>query len=355
MRKVDMSRPYPDNLLNGIDPTRFETRFPDNDDGILKAIRLFEHFGCLPKKSDFIEGKLIYKCCNCQENMTPVEDASGDIGHWILRCKHCEKKESMDQNTFFFDQNLTEWEALKLMVCFVSDFTSSLAEKACELEEIATMDCYIFFRKILGIYLSNLDLKIGGPGIIVEIVVNEHQITQTNKVKKSKNNVTKGWVVGGIERSKDGHKPKIFMAQIANCTTTVILNAIRHYVLPGSTVITNSKACYKQMTEGLAAIGIDHRMNKHSLLKSTNVDLKSPKINTNSANLLWGQFKSKLKDLQYETNCEWALEEFVSRYTFFIHNDYCDGANLATFLGIVAKVCPGPGKEAMKMLYPFAN
>ncbi len=111
-------------------------------------------------------------------------------------------------------------------------------------------------RKILKrvFYFFKLDIKIGGPGVIVEIYESKFGKRKYNRGHK----VDGVWVVGLVERIE---KRLIVLSKVKNRKKKTLINLIKKHVLPGSIIYTN---CWKGYI-GLEAHGYVHKTVNHSL------------------------------------------------------------------------------------------
>jgi hypothetical protein len=75
--------------------------------------------------------------------------------------------------------------------------------------------------------LTDNDVKIGGPGVIVEI-----DETKVAKRKYHRGHRVEGaWVIGGVERTESR---KFFAMRVPNRSNDIILEVIDKFVQPGS-------------------------------------------------------------------------------------------------------------------------
>ena len=84
-------------------------------------------------------------------------------------------------------------------------------------------------------------MKIGGPGIIVEI-----DESKFGKVKYHRSHRVDGvWIVGGVEKTPER---KIFLIKVENRSEITLINLIKKYVHPGSIVRTDLWKGYSNLT-----------------------------------------------------------------------------------------------------------
>jgi transposase-like protein len=125
------------------------------------------------------------------------------------------------------------------------------------------------------------DLKIGGPGIIVEI----------DECKLSKRKCERGhrvegaWVLGGVERTPER---RIFAIQVENRSAETLQRIIEQFVLEGSIIYTDCWRGYSFLDDSSSQY--EHSTVNHSLC------FKDPVtgIHTNSIEGTWAALKSKI-------------------------------------------------------------
>lgn len=87
--------------------------------------------------------------------------------------------------------------------------------------------------------MTDTNKPLGDPGIIVEI-----DEAKFGRQKYHKGRLIGQWLFGGIERQCD----RLFVVLVANRTTSTLIPLIRHYIVPGSIICSDSWYAYDALS-----------------------------------------------------------------------------------------------------------
>ena len=102
-------------------------------------------------------------------------------------------------------------------------------------------------------FMAGCSEKLGGPNNIVEVAESKF-----GRRKYHRGHPVKGqWVFGGVERQSG----RTFLVPVPDRTADTLVAIIRDWIEPGTTVITDSWAAYRN----LESLGFTHRTVKHPI------------------------------------------------------------------------------------------
>jgi transposase-like protein len=162
----------------------------------------------------------------------------------------------------------------------------------------------------------------GGPNQIVQI--DETKLGHKRKYNRGRVPGIDKWLFGGI----DSVTHRIFLRLVDNRTRATLLPIIQHFVLPGTTIYSDTWAPYFTLSDH----GYEHHMVNHSVEFVT-----ANGVHTQQIESLWHEIKQGIKSRRglREDQIPGYLDEFMYRREF--PND----TFFETFLGHVARYYPG--------------
>ena len=166
-----------DNSLKSMGPIMFG--------GKDKVLEWFQGKGIVPAT------KLCERCPNSQQMVLTVKSDVAD--GYKFRCPACKTFKSVrggrsqtGQQSFFHNSKICLQVWMMIMWMWSRQWPVTKAAEECGINEGNAIDFYQFFRDICSWKLVNTIIKLGGPGVVVQI--DESLMTHSPKVSKRVNN-----------------------------------------------------------------------------------------------------------------------------------------------------------------------
>lgn len=242
------------------------------------------------------------RCKVCGKAMEVVLKKKGATEDYVWRCR-----KSMDgvQHDECMSVRKGSWfEFSKLSICNILLVTfhwfhklpNKYTEQMLQMSSSTVVDWKSFCREICMEACVKESKPIGGVNVIVEI-----DEIKFGKRKYNRGKAVRGkWVIGGLE--KGSHK--MFFRVVKNRGKDVLLDIIKTFVLPGTTIISK---CWKSY-DCLEDERYRHLMLNHSL------KFKNPEngVHTNSIEGMWSTIK---RSLSISTNhCKDHFDGYLAEY-----------------------------------------
>lgn len=236
------------------------------------------------------------KCHGCAREMKFLTETK------MFRCtkKDCRKKSSLLKGTFFAGHVLKLHQILMMAFMWLSKTPQSSVIMMTGHSKTTVTAFFKYFRELVSDAVDLEDVKIGGPGVIVEV-----DETKMGKRKYHRGHRVEGvWVVGGVERTE---ARKVFACPVEQRDSDTLLAVIRAHVLPGSIVYTDMWKGYKRLNEtGM----FEHFTVNHS---ESFVDRETG-VHTNSIEGTWRAIKDGIPNRnRVKEGMEEQLWEFIWR------------------------------------------
>ena len=168
----------------------------------------------------------------------------------------------------------------------------------CGVSNHTVSDYYGFYRQLVADSLEEIDCRIGGPGIIVEIDESKFGTRKHNRGHR----VEGVWVVGGVERTLE---KKVFVCKIESRNAATLRDVISRFVLPGSIIYSDMWRGYANIEEEL---GLQHHTVNHS------VEFVSEQgVHTNTIEATWCGMKILIPKRNRTKQIDNHLWEYVWR------------------------------------------
>ena len=221
-------------------------------------------------------------CTMCGSEMNWVRRGDRSDGY-IWECRRqingkrhrCER--SIREGSWFENSNMTIEEVLKFTYWWCQDLNQWQIKQQLGLGSHTAVDWDMFCREVCEVALFDGREKIGGPGKLVQI--DESKI---GKRKYHRGHVVEGqWVFGGIEEDSR----KCFIATVEDRTEETLLNLIKGWIEPGTTIVSD---CWKGYVN-LSKHGYIHKTVNHSV-----EFVNEEGFHTNKIEGHWRQMKTKL-------------------------------------------------------------
>lgn len=189
------------------------------------------------------------KCWRCKRPM------AFNIDLKLFRCykKNCGVQKSIFQHSFFATCRLGIHNLLWIAYLFLYNTPTSSIVKMTGISSKTICEWVFFIRQMLADMIDFCDVKIGGPGVIVEV-----DETKLGKRKYHKGHHVEGvWVIAGVERTPE---KKMFLVSVDNRDMDTLENIFRTFILHGSIIYTDGWKPYVSVCEKLH---FEHKIVNH--------------------------------------------------------------------------------------------
>lgn len=213
-------------------------------------------------------------CVNCEARMQRYGK--------VVRCsnRQCRKSVSLSKGSFFAKSRVGINDTLLLGYLWIAGVNYSTAIALTTHSSGTIVEYYRYFRELVADSLDEVDWKIGGEGVIVEIDESKFGKRKYNRGHR----IEGAWVIGGIERTA---KRRFFVRVVENRNAETIADVLLDHVLPGSIVHTDCWRGYLNISED---VGVVHRTVNHSMHF---VDPETG-VHTNSIEGKWAGLKRRI-------------------------------------------------------------
>lgn len=175
-----------------------------------------------------------YKCCKC-DSIMKLHPKKTTTDQYVWRCRKADHdcRRSLRKGSWFESSRLSILNILLLthMWCMKANMTHIRNELMLSTKTI--VEWKNFCREVCVQLLTSESEMLGGEGMEVEIDENNF-----GKMKFRGKIVEGRWVFGGVERGSN----KCFMVVVEKRKKDELLNALRNYIKPGTTVLSR---CWK--------------------------------------------------------------------------------------------------------------
>lgn len=183
------------------------------------------------------------------------------ISHRKQKKATCNHQTNALHGTFFHNTHLPLRTVALLVGIYLSRSTSRQMYACRELGLCSktVVDWFSFIREVIVHYVERNSQKIGGIGKVVEI-----DEAKFGRRKYNRGRLLKGrWVLGGIEREADENGIRgMFLVGVPDRTADTLLNIIKQYVRPGTTIMTDCWKAYDGLTqENFKHLSVNHSIN----------------------------------------------------------------------------------------------
>ena len=222
------------------DVDEFVSMFPDE----IETLKNLMTWGCL---------KQSMKCDSCGDEMKIVLSMKKKV----FRCNRnrCEKKEaSCRSGSLFFGSKLPCRTIMKIARSWIQGESRDAAARSTKKNTETITRWYTNFREVVAGVLRTSEVKIGGPGVVVEV-----DETKLGKPKYHRGHRVEGvWVVFGLERTEER---RAFCVQVPCRDGETLERIISTFVAEGSIVYTDG---WKGYTGIASNCNVQHYTVNHS-------------------------------------------------------------------------------------------
>ena len=237
---------------------------------------LFDEEKC---KTWLVENGIIWKtrtCATCGKMML-LQVEQEVYRHYCIEGR---KKMSMWKNTFFSRSKVKPNDAMNMIYLWICGGNHSLLTAV---GGHSTNYITNLLKDLNQLLAENLDIdrmKIGGPGVIVEI-----DESKLSKRKYNRGHRVEGvWIVGGVDRTQARN---MFAIEVENRNSETLQAIIEEYVHEGSIILTDCWRGYGFLE--------NHESYEHQTVNHSQ-NFKDPVtgVHTNSIEGTWAALKSKI-------------------------------------------------------------
>jgi len=168
---------------------------------------------------------------------------------WRCTRKACRKQKGYLVGTWFEGTHLPLKEVFQLSYYFARQTHTyeeikfdMQREDGSALGAHSIVEWMEFYRQICGAYFALHPTKIGGEGVIVEI---DETVIVKRKYNRGALRAEQQWVFGGVERGSG----RCFIWPVERRDAATLLNIIRQFIVPGTTIISDMWAAYNRIDE----------------------------------------------------------------------------------------------------------
>lgn len=203
-----------------------------------------------------IIGNFSRDCVRCFEGrITLKKDSSYGRDGFVWRCtkKECGYKISVRAGSWFENSHLTLQQVIKLTYYWVHKYRQDTVVRELKINCAETVvDWYNLCREVCSEVIGSENVKVGGPGKVVEIDESKFGKRKYHKGRR-KDGV---WVFGGIERDSKN----CFLTTVEDRSADTLIPIIKGNVLPSTTIISDCWKSYSRLSEE----GYTHQTVNHS-------------------------------------------------------------------------------------------
>ena len=159
------------------------------------------------------------------------------------RCLHCRKCISIREGSFFSKSKLTLQKWLILMYWWVREYAVGDASEEAQVTANSAVQVYQWMRDICSTKLLQHPIKLGGPGVVVQI----DESLYRHKPKNHRGRATQNevWVFGLVDTS---HTPALgYMQIVPQRDAATLLPIVQAHTLPGTIIHSDEWAAYRRV------------------------------------------------------------------------------------------------------------
>lgn len=238
----------------------------------------------------------VYTCPQCGENMHLYKRSDvSDKYRWRCRKDDHDVRRSIRKGSWFEKSKLKMFDILMITYMWIMNIEGDWIAIDRGVSGKTVIDWKGFCREVCIDVCVRENEMLGGEGAIVEI-------DDSNFGKRKCGRKVEGtWVFGGVERGTN----KCFFEVVSERSSTILLDVIRKYVLPGSIILSNCWNSYDCME------------NKEFVQLAANktYQFKEPEggEHINSIEGTWSAIKRKLKTNYRQGHFDSHLFEYMWR------------------------------------------
>ncbi len=178
-------------------------------------------------------------CPACGRSMTEVKDNEKNDGR-VWRCPtHKSEKRSIRRNSFLENARVKLDDFVILTYLWAANATVKLTAEVTELSKPTVIDWFNFLRDVCTNWMRDHPPIVGGIGHVVEI---DESVVSKAKYNRGRR-VPERWIFGGYDTTtKLG-----FLHEVDDRSASTLLPLIKKYILPGTTIHSDSWPSYRRV------------------------------------------------------------------------------------------------------------
>lgn len=256
-------------------------------------------------------------CPKCHRGYTKKTKRSRHVLGFVMLCDNigCRKEYSILKNDWMAQKNIKK--LLYVVAAFLSKKTIACIIRDSGLNEKTVYSYIGFIRNAISEKINNMEIKLGGENIEVEID-EAHLFTR----KFNRGNILASeqiWIFGIVERVSK----KCFLKTVRQRNANELFEVFNSHVLPGTLVFSDGWRGYSRIKEFFTVKSVNHRLHF--------VDPINNEIHTQNIERLWRSVKEGMGGVSVEKYDE-HLNEFVYRKNYLTGNFFENLVELLKFV-----------------------
>ena len=159
------------------------------------------------------------------------------------RCLYCRKCISIREGSFFTKSKLTLQKWLILMYWWVREYAVGDASEEAKVTANSAVQVYQWMRDVCSTKLKQHPIKLGGPGVVVQINESLYRHKPKNHWGRATQNEV--WVFGLVDTS---HMPALgYMQIVPQRDAATLLPIVQAHTLPGTIIHSDEWAAYRRV------------------------------------------------------------------------------------------------------------
>jgi len=260
------------------------------------------------------EQNLLHSALNCKVCGERMKEYSRndqkDESRWRCTNIMCEKHGvscSIREGSFFADYKTSVVDVWTVVVCWISNVQIKAVVDTYGISKYVVIRVYYFLRILVHNHLMSSPIKLGGPGIVVQI----DESLLSYKPKYNRGHISREQVWGFGIADTSFTPAKVYVEIVPNRNRATLFEIISRVCLPGTVIHSDQWAAYRTINRDL---GFEHLSVNHSL------NFVNPETGCHTQNIesFWNRLKRPLKamnGIRYE-NLPFYLSEINWKNTY---------------------------------------
>uniref|UniRef100_A0A1B6H3Z5 Uncharacterized protein n=2 Tax=Cuerna arida TaxID=1464854 RepID=A0A1B6H3Z5_9HEMI len=238
-----------DEIVDNSKPFTLQDVYKNLNKPRLEVLQWFQELGLIARE-------FFCNAPNCSSSMTLAPSTCIDGYQWVCsnRSKKHSFKRSVRKGTWFEGSRLAMEEIILMIYFWVHEFMQSQVRQELNITNSESVVAYFnYCREVAVDVMVKSSQKVGGYGLVVEVIVSKFNRRKPVKGKKSEEQ----WVYCGVELGKN--TSKCFMEPVDIHYTTTFIEVIKKNVMPGTTIYCECLNVYQEFDlQGLQDLCSEH-------------------------------------------------------------------------------------------------